>query len=148
MLDYPECSVAAFPSPTYCCLWLWAARLQSPDKRLCSEPCQHPSQGFIFGRSSRQQHSTYPAQSRHRVAWQLLHLPNPEGSQSEPANMQRDGAWTKTKETFNKNLGIFPRRFQSKIWVITSHEIYQFGCLFMNDSNQAIESGHPAAKHD
>lgn len=42
---------------------------------------------------SQQNHlALHPVQSRHQVAWQLLHLPNPAGSQSEPANMQHDGA--------------------------------------------------------
>lgn len=77
------------------CLKLCVAKLESPDKGLCNKPCQHRSWEFIFGKSCWPQHSTYPVQSRHWVAWQLLHLPNPAGSQSEPANMQHDGAWTK-----------------------------------------------------
>lgn len=42
---------------------------------------------------SQQNHlALHPVQSMHWVAWQLLHLPNPGGSQSGRANTQRDGA--------------------------------------------------------
>lgn len=59
---------------------------------------KQPSWEFIFGKSYWPQHSTYPVQNRHRVAWQLPRLPNPAGSQSEPANTQHDGVCTQKKK--------------------------------------------------
>lgn len=91
--------LAEFPFTGSLSVWPCVAKFKIR-QRTVQRALPAPQLKFIFIKSYWPQHSTYPVQNKHQVAWQLLHLPNPAGSQSGPANTPHDGACTEQGELF------------------------------------------------
>lgn len=75
--------------------------------------------------------------SKHSVAWQPRHLPNPAGNQSAPANMQHNGAYVE------KDLEVKIRhRLGQKTTAFLKHEKKIFNSLWVTLEYNKFNSGN------